>query len=90
MPLAVGPDDGDQRFAGGIVHGLLGGGDARALLDDAGEGLGFEAGAADERAVDVGLADELGDVVRCDAAAVEDAQRLGRGPRRKGQPPASG
>ena len=43
------------------------------VLDDGGEGVGFEAGAADECAVDFFLAAESGGVVGLDAAAVEDA-----------------
>src|SRR6201996_1385060 len=46
-------------------------------MDDFGEGLGDEAGAADERAVDVGLSHELADVFRLDGAAVEDARSFG-------------
>src|SRR5262245_15840104 len=48
------------------------------VVDDAQEALGLERGAADERPVDVGLRHERCDVVGLDAAAVEDAQRLGR------------
>ena len=47
------------------------------VLDDGGEGVGLEAGAADQCAVDLFLADEGGGVVGLDAAAVEDAD--GRG-----------
>ena len=41
------------------------------------EGVGVEGGAADERAVDVGLGEQLGGVLRLDRAAVEDARRRG-------------
>jgi len=42
-------------------------------LTDAGEAVGFEAGAADEGAVDVGLAHEFEDRGWFDRAAVLDA-----------------
>ena len=50
---------------------------SKLVLDDRGEGVGLEAGAADQCAVDLFLADERGGVVGLDAAAVEDAH--GRG-----------
>src|SRR5262249_14180075 len=51
----------------------------QALLDDAREGLGLEARAADEHAVDVGLGHERSGVLGLHAAAVLDANRVGRG-----------
>ena len=45
--------------------------------DDAQELVGLQAGPADQRPVDVGLGEQLGGVVRLDAAAVLDADRLG-------------
>src|SRR5438552_1900183 len=52
------------------------------ILDDAGEGCGIEARAADERAIDVGLRHEGIDIIRLHAAAVEEADALRR--RRRG------
>ena len=46
-------------------------------LDDRGEVGRVEAGAADQRAVDVGLSQQLGGVAGLDRAAVEDAHRIG-------------
>src|ERR1700733_6502152 len=43
------------------------------VVDDPGEGLGHQAGAADECTVDVGLGHEVADVLRLDRTAVEDA-----------------
>src|SRR6266850_2598489 len=51
-------------------------------LHDAGEDRGIEARAADERAIDVGLRHEGIDIIRLDAAAVEEADALRR--RRRG------
>ena len=45
--------------------------------DDRRERLGLEAGAADQRAVDVGQRQQLGRVLGVDAAAVEDPRPLG-------------
>ena len=39
---------------------------------------GFEAGAANERAVDIRLAEEFGGVIAFDRSAVQDADRLSR------------
>ena len=55
-----------------------------APVDDAGEVVGIERRAADERAVDLGHRHELGDVARLHAAAVLDADRVG-GRRRRGR-----
>jgi len=55
----------------GLADGGAGGG-----LDDGAEVVGFEGGAADESAVDVGLGDEFGGVGGFHAAAVEDAGAL--------------
>ena len=44
--------------------------------DDRRERLGIKAGAADERAVDIGQRQELGGILGLDAAAVEDAGQL--------------
>ena len=46
-------------------------------MDDPGEGLGHQAGAADECTVDVGLGHEVADVLRLDRTAVEDARGFG-------------
>ena len=51
------------------VHGD----DAAAGADDRGEGVGLEAGATDEGAVDIRLGEQLCGVVRLDRAAVLDA-----------------
>ena len=59
---------------GVLVDGRAG---LRCVLQDVGEGLRVEAGAADEGAVDLGLGHEGGDVVGLDAAAVEDADVRG-------------
>ena len=62
---------------------------ARAVMparrDDAGHLVGLERGAADERPVDRRLGQELADVGRRDAAAVQDRERAGTSP----QPMAS-
>ena len=58
---------------GGFAVGVAG------LADDGDELVGVEGCAADERAVYVGLGDELGDVVGTDAAAVLDADFVGDG-----------
>src|SRR4051812_37705463 len=50
-----------------------------AVLDDPRELVRVEAGPADERAVDVWLAHQLGDVRRLHRSAVLDADRLGGG-----------
>ena len=49
----------------------------RGRVDDRGERLGVQAGAAHQRAVDVGQRQQLGGVVGLDAAAVEDPRALG-------------
>src|SRR5439155_4897121 len=61
------------------------------VLHDAGEGGGVEARPADQGAVDVGLRHERVDVLRLDAAAVEDAHPLrGGGRGETHQLPANG
>jgi hypothetical protein len=40
--------------------------------------VGFEASSADERTVDVGMSHEFADVLRSDAAAIEDTEALPR------------
>src|ERR1700683_880631 len=49
----------------------------RLILDDGGERIGLETGAADESAIDLSLAEESGRVVWLDTAAVEDAHGVG-------------
>ena len=49
------------------------------VLDDSGEGVGFEACAADECAVDLDFVEECGGILRLDAAAVENAHGVGGG-----------
>ena len=63
----VGPGGSDARSTAPVISGRR---------DDRRERLGVEAGAADERAVDVGQREQLGGVLRLDAAAVEDARQL--------------
>ena len=46
-------------------------------MNDVAERTHVETGASDERAVDVGLGAQCGDVVRLDAAAVQDVAALG-------------
>src|SRR3954451_5818675 len=58
--------------------GALDGRGARAG-DDLEEAADVEAGAAEERAVDVGQRRQFADVVRLDAAAVEDVALIGGG-----------
>ena len=53
-----------------------------------GELVGIEAGAADERTVDVRLGHELGDVLGLHRAAVLDAHRRAVSPPQKWRPPA--
>ncbi len=53
-----------------LSHSLL-------ILDDFGEGLGVEAGSADEGAVDFRLVEQGDGVVGLDAASVEDADAVG-------------
>src|SRR5216110_3019004 len=50
---------------------------ARRLSHDRDKPLGVQARAADQRAVDLGLGDEVVDVLALDAAPVEDSDRLG-------------
>ena len=49
-----------------------------SIFDDGGEAPRIEAGAADQRAVDVGLGEEFLRVLGFDAAAVLDADAFGR------------
>src|SRR6478672_6574805 len=64
--------EGSGRLTGArLARGSPGG------LDDLGEGVGLEAGAADQGTVDLPAAEQLGGVVGLDRAAVEDAQLLG-------------
>src|SRR4051812_19026168 len=50
-----------------------------APRDDVEKTAQLEAGAADERAVDVGQHGEFADIFRLDAAAVDDVALVGRG-----------
>src|SRR5438270_2064441 len=60
-----------------IAVSMLGRLPGQPILDDSGELVGVEAGPADERAVDVGLGHELGDVRRLHRAAVLDPDAAG-------------
>src|ERR1700756_514062 len=50
---------------------------ADLVLHDFGEGLGIEAGSAYKRAIDFGLVEEGGGIVRLNAASIEDADCIG-------------
>ena len=69
----------DHQADGGDRASRRGGVEPARDLDDARERVGIEAGAADERAVDVGKGEQLLGVLGLQRAAVEDPDRLARG-----------